>query len=258
MTHTLLVAAAFATFVWWFATGAILYLDGLPKRTFGRSLGVFSVLAAAALVSLALTRGEATTTNVYLAFASAIMLWGWIELSFLTGLVTGPRRSASIPGTTTAQRFRHACGTIAYHEAAILLIGVLVIALTWGQPNAVGAWAFIVLWAMRTSAKLNLFLGVRNDGRELLPDRLQYLASFFANRTFNALFPVSVAVATIVAMLLVRGALDASSGAQGIGYALVATLLILGIIEHWLMVLPLPATALWGWGLKSRAAHPDQ
>ncbi len=33
-----------------------------------------------------------------------------------------------------------------------------------------------MLWAMRQSAKLNLFLGVRNLSDELLPPHLRYLA----------------------------------------------------------------------------------
>ena len=30
----LLIAGLFAVFVWWFSTGIILYLDGLPRKTF--------------------------------------------------------------------------------------------------------------------------------------------------------------------------------------------------------------------------------
>ena len=33
----------------------------------------------------------------------------------------------------------------------------------------------------------------------------------------------------------------------------VGTLLTLAILEHWFLVLPLPADALWSWGLRSRA-----
>ena len=33
---------------------------------------------------------------------------------------------------------------------------------------------------------------------------------------------------------------------------LAATLLSLGVLEHWFMVIPLPSHALWNWGLRSR------
>ena len=36
------------------------------------------------------------------------------------------------------------------------------VALTWGGANQVGTWTFLVLWVMRLSAKLNVFLGVPN------------------------------------------------------------------------------------------------
>jgi hypothetical protein len=39
-----------------------------------------------------------------------------------------------------------------------------------------------------------------------------------------------------------------------VGFTLLGTLAALGALEHALMVLPLPATALWGWGFRSRAA----
>jgi len=36
-----------------------------------------------------------------------------------------------------------------------------------------------------------------------------------------------------------------------VGTALVATMLALAILEHWLMVLPLDTTALWRWALRA-------
>ena len=38
------------------------------------------------------------------------------------------------------------------------------------------------------------------------------------------------------------------------GYSLLASLVALGLLEHWFMVLPVPADALWRWGLASRSA----
>ena len=36
------------------------------------------------------------------------------------------------------------------------------------------------------------------------------------------------------------------------GAVFVATMMILAILEHWFLVIPLPAQALWNWSLKSR------
>ncbi len=94
---------------------------------------------------------------------------------------------------------------ILWHELAILAVGVALIAVTWGEPNQVGTLTFVVLWVMRTSAKLNLFLGVRNLSEEFLPPHLAYLQSFFRRRAMNPLLPVSVLGASAV---LVMGAAD--------------------------------------------------
>jgi putative photosynthetic complex assembly protein 2 len=53
-----------------------------------------------------------------------------------------------------------------------------------------------------------------------------------------------------VAVLLVQGALNPTlPDGLRTGQWLVATLLMLAIIEHWLLVLPLESTALWRWAL---------
>jgi putative photosynthetic complex assembly protein 2 len=52
---------------------------------------------------------------------SALAIWGWIELAFLTGLITGPNRAPARPGVPEWERFMRAWGTIAYHE--MLLAG---------------------------------------------------------------------------------------------------------------------------------------
>ena len=100
-------------------------------------------------------------------------------------------------------------------------------------------------------AKLNLFLGVRNANADLLPPHLSYLQTYFQRRSLNALFPLSVAIGTVVACLLVQRAIapEASAG-QTAGLMLVATLMALAVIEHWLMVLPVNINALWQWAMR--------
>ena len=235
--------------VWWASTAAILYLDGLPRETHRRSLAVSSAVALLAFAGLALTRGWETPAGAVLGFVCAVAIWGWNEVAFLMGGLTGPRREACAEGCHVG----HAVATILHHELALLCCGALVFALVAGQPNPVGAWSFAVLWIMRLSAKLNLFLGVPNTARELLPDHLSYLGSYFEQRAMNGLFPVSVSAATVALVLLVLRAWGAAAeDFETARYGLVATLLGLGLLEHWLLVLPLPPQSLWAWGLRSR------
>jgi putative photosynthetic complex assembly protein 2 len=252
----------FTLLVWWLSTGVILYLDGLPRRTYRWSfLGATAILAAA-LYGLTRASEEASVTGAYVAFTSGVLVWGWIEMSFLMGFATGPRRTACPEGCHGWRHAGHAIQTILYHELVLIASAIVVIVLSWGDVNQVGAWTFLALWAMRQSAKLNLFLGVRNLSEEFLPEHLRYLGSFFARKPMNLLFPVSVTIATAVAVLVWRDALAPNAEAfHATGLAFVGTLLALAVLEHWFLVLPLPASALWRWGLRSRSttlsASPD-
>lgn len=250
----LLAPIGFTLFVWWFGTGAILYLVGLPPRTHRVGLAAGAALLAAGLGGLWATRTEASVAGAYLAFASAIAVWSWLEIAFLLGSVTGPRRSPCPPGATGWPRLKAALAAVWHHELALLGLTAAAAWIAWGEVNTVGAWTFVILAAMRTSAKFNLFLGVRNLGADWLPPHLAYLASHFRRAPMNPLFPVSVLAATAAACALWLAAIGEPAGsASAVGLTLLASLLSLGLAEHWFMVLPLPTQALWQWGLKSRA-----
>jgi len=197
----LLWPVAFAAFVWWFATGIVLLLDGLPTRTFRWSLAISTLLAGVGLAGLIKSAAVDGVMASYVAFASAVLVWGWHELAFLTGLITGPRKAGCSEDCGSWAHFRHAIEAILYHELALIGTALLIVALTWQQPNQVGTWTFLALWLMRTSAKLNLFLGVRNLSEEFLPEHLAYLKSFFRRRPMNWLFPLSVTGGTVLAGL---------------------------------------------------------
>jgi putative photosynthetic complex assembly protein 2 len=248
---------ACAAFVWWFATGAILYLVRRPRWTFRWSLLGSALLAAGALALLAATRDQTSAAAAYLAFGAGVAVWGFLELGFLTGIISGARRHGCAPGCGGWRHFGHAIEAILHHELAIIAAAAAVLAICWGAPNPIGAWTFLVLWVMRQSAKLNLFLGVRNLGEEFLPPHLDYLKSFFRRRPVNLLFPLSVTLPTVVAALLVRAALTPQADAFVVtGHLLVATLLALAVLEHWLLVLPLSLDALWRWAMRD-SQRPD-
>jgi putative photosynthetic complex assembly protein 2 len=244
----------YALVVWWVSTGVILILDGLPTRTFARSLLGASVLAAGALLGLASSRDDASVSGAYLAFTCSVLVWGWQELAFLLGFLAGPRRPECPTTCGSWRHFGHAFVALRRHELALAATGALVLGLTWGGPNRVGAWTFGILWCMRLSAKLNLFLGVPNSGEELLPDHLRYLGRFLRKRPMNLLFPWSVTAATVLTLQLSELArAPGASDADVAGASLLAALAALGLLEHWFLVIPFPTAALWGWSLRGRA-----
>lgn len=246
----------YALFVWWFSTGLIIYLDNLPPRTFRWSMLVGTGVFAVALARLAASANDTSVTGAYAAFTYGVLAWGWQEMSFFMGYVTGPRKTACDTPCGGWRHFRHGVETVLYHELATLLSAALIVGLTWGRANQFGTWTFLLLWAMRQSAKLNVFLGVRNLSLEFVPAHLAYIKRFLTCKPMNLLFPVSVSLGTVALVVLSQRALAAGDGFHAAGLTFLCVMLALALIEHWVLVLPLPFAELWTWLLKLRGAEP--
>lgn len=250
----LVAAAAVAIFIWWFSTGLVLFLDGLPEDTFAWSMLVTTLAVCVALAVIATTAETATPTGAYIAFVCAIVCWGWQEMTLYMGYITGPRREAAPASVSEWERLKLASETIIYHEIAILLGGLAIVMISAGGDNWVAAWTYMILWWMRVSAKINVFLGVSNHTIEFLPDNIAYLHTYFGKRPINVFFPISVTISTIITAWLIYQSVMAPAGSfEGTAFMLVGALMALAVLEHWLLVMPLPVAKLWGWGLASRA-----
>ncbi len=241
-----------AILVWWASTGVILYLDGLGRSSFRWSMVGATALSLLAIVALHLTSGWNTPAGAYIAFMCALTVWGWNEMAFLMGFLSGSRRTPCPPDATGFKRFRYASETVMDHELGIVASGVVIAVATWGAPNQFGLYAFAILWIMRLSTKLNIFLGAPNIPDEFLPQHLRYLASYFRRRPMNGLFPFSITGATLLTGFLMLLSFDAQATPfERTGYVLLTTLMALAVLEHWLLYVPLNATRIWAWGLKS-------
>ena len=253
-----LLSICFAVFIWWFSTGAVIYLDNLPNHTFKWTMAGTSLIAAGAFYGVWLSRNDPTSFGVLSAFSSALLVWAWIEVSFYTGFVTGLNRPACETNCSGWRHLGHAIETSLYHELAIIAIGTALVILTYDSPNQIGLWTYVVLWWMHQSAKLNVLLGVPNLSEEFLPDHLTFIRSFLRKKPMNLFFPISVTASTLIAFELVKAGLDASTRpTDALGYALLATIMVLAILEHWFLVLPLPSAFLWSWGLRARKQKPQ-
>lgn len=247
------VAALVALFLWWFSTGAILARVRLADRA-GRAAHGRSVLYALPLLVLGLwgllvSAGGDTAGAVYAAFASALLVWGWVELAFLSGAITGPNRRVCPEGAPEWQRFLRAWGTIAYHELALLAVLTFLAWQVADAPNPFGLWVFVLLFVARISAKLNLYYGVPRIHTEFLPAPLSHLPSHFRRRTMNPVFPLSaIGLSALTAAFLGRMA-AASGPPETVGYALLAAIAFLALAEHLFMVLPVADQKLWRWML---------
>ena len=251
--------AAYALFVWWFSTGVIILLDNLPRWTFRWSMLAGSAVAVVSLYRLWSGSGDTSAAGAYAAFTYGLLVWGWHEMSFFMGYVTGPRRTACPAGAVGWRRFGYGVAACLHHELAILLTAGLVVAATWGAPNHVGLWTFMALWGARQSAKLNVFLGVLNLNEQFVPPHLAFLGSYMRRRPMNLLFPVSVTLGTVLAAWLAqKAAAPGITAPDAAGLTFVATMLGLAVLEHWFLVLPVPFAALWSWALGLRRIRPGQ
>jgi putative photosynthetic complex assembly protein 2 len=250
--HSYVFPALFSLFVWWFSTGAIIFLDNLPSKTFIYSIIGASAVLAGCLLGLHITAAQSTVTAAYEAFFFGLFAWGWQEITFYMGYVTGTRNEPCPEGCSGWAHFVHAVQTSLYHELAIIGSAIAIVALTWHQPNQIGMWTFMVLWWMHQSAKLNVFFGVRNLNEEFLPEHLTFLKSFLKSKPMNLFFPFSITISMVIATLLWIHAINATTSFQRSGDTFLGTMMALAILEHWFLVIPLPAGKLWQWGLASR------
>ena len=241
-------ACVFTAMCWWFGTGVILWLDRLPPASFRWSLLGWTMLLILSFKGVYESMREVSVANAYLAFGSVILMWGWHELAFLTGWITGPRKVALTENAQGWQRFKESVQVMLHHELALLINFGILWMMQVDQPNHVALCTYALLWFMRLSAKLNLFFGVPQNGAQYLPPHLVYLASYFRTRLITPWFVMSISAAIGTWCWLVW---QAQQGAMAIttGWVMLATLLGLAIVEHLIMIFPLPLERLWGWAM---------
>lgn len=247
------IAALIALFVWWFSTGAILmavkYADHKGAEARLKTTLYALPMLLVGLYGSQFAASDVTIFGVYVAFLSALAVWGWIELAFLTGIITGPNTYPLPAQVTEGERFIRAWGTVAYHEIALLAALITLIVCTWNAANTFGMWTFAVLYFARISAKLNLYFGVPKIQIDFIPDVLSHLQSHFRIRAMNWLFPVSVTALSFAIACWLERLYVAETTAQIEGFALLTALTALALFEHWMMVIPIPDERLWRWML---------
>ena len=243
----------FALLSWWLGTGAILWLVRLPPTSFRWSMCGLSFLLGLGLWTASISMRSHSVLNAYIGFVSVIAMWSWHEMAFLTGWLTGPRRVVLDKGLKLRQRFVQSVQVLLYHELALLFNFGLLVAMQQGQPNHMALCTFALLWCMRVSAKLNLFFGVPEVGLQYLPSHLTYLGSYFKQGRVSLFFYATVAASGGTWLWLLW---QAQQGVVALtaGWVLLASLLGLAIVEHALMILPVPLERVWAWALERQHA----
>ena len=247
------IAALVAIFTWWFFTGVILLIvrtcDIGKEVAHSRSVFLSIPFAALGVAGFVISAQELTTTNVYIAFISALLVWGWIELAFLAGIVTGPERTACPNDIKGWDRFYRAYSILMHHELLLVSSLLVVVVICANATNTVGMWTYLILYAARISAKLNLFFGVPQINTEFVPKPLEHLKSYFTQGRITIAFPIGVTLLSLAFACFTERWIASETSAQAVGFALLTSMAALAAIEHWLMVVPLPDAKLWRWML---------
>jgi putative photosynthetic complex assembly protein 2 len=256
----LVIPALFVIFLWWFTSGLIMVLFGRSRRVINLAFAGGTLLFGAAVAGVLFSRDRTDMLGVYTAYTCGTVIWGWLLASYYFDFITGPNRAMQAKSEGEIRRmvagrpffrFVQALRASIYHELLALAVTGMVAVLVWGRANPLALWILLVLWVMHSSAKLNVFFGVRNFRIEFLPDHMRFLGGFVANRTINSWFPFSIILGSGLVFVLAYQALWlATQPTMAIGYLMVALMVGLGALEHWLLVLPVPA-AIWGWGVRT-------
>ncbi len=238
-------AVLFVLIVWWAGTALVLVLQHrLPDPQSPLVHLTVVGISVAALAGLVSASGQTHMPAHYLSFVAGVALWGCLELSYYLGLITGIHSRPCPHGVGTWQRFRVALGASIWHELTVLLTGIVLVALLWKTANPTGLYAFMVLWLMRWSAKLNLFFGVPHFATHWFPERLSYLASYIRRAPVTLFFGFSILVSGCALVLLLLATRD-TQGSAALAFGLPAVLLFLAIVEHAFMALPIADSRLW-------------
>jgi putative photosynthetic complex assembly protein 2 len=234
----LFAAIAFVVVLWGLSTAVIFYLDSLAPRTFRWSMAAATLILAGSFYAMWSLRSDDTTLAVASSFAAGLFAWGWTEMALYMGYVTGPRKHRCAEGCSGVRHFGHAISANLWHELVVMLFAVAI----WFSGNTTALWCFAMLWLMHLSARLNVFLGVRNVSAEFVPDHMDVLKGFLRKRNMNPLFPFSCVA--LVALTLYLAMQD-----QTFAMTMAVTLAAIGLLEHILLMLPLPVERMWHWSL---------
>lgn len=249
------IAAIFAIFAWWISTGAILLAVRMADRRGKNTHFTLTVVALTIFIGglwgYNETLGSLDVLGTYVAFVSVLAIWGWIELAFLSGVITGPNKLSAPEDIPEWDRFLRAWRTVAHHEILLFFVLLGLCYISWGQMNIFGLLSFVILYFARISAKFNLFFGVPRINTEFIPSRLNHMPSYFRKAKLNWFFPVSVILLTFAVACFIERIYGAQTLGDKVGFTLLAALSGLALLEHWLMVVPLPDAKLWRWMLPS-------
>lgn len=236
--------ALYSIVFWWLSTAAIIYFNFQPAyraTVFSAAL----ILMLGAIYMLYTHRQSETVMGAFITFTAGSIIWAFVEVSFYTGYIVGPQVRPIFTVGPSVIGFFKAIHRSLYHEGLVLGLVVLMLLLSIGAKNKFGVYTFLMYWFMHQSAKLNIFLGVANTGREFVPDTVADMTQYMTIAHMNWLFPFSITFCTLlVTKWLKKTGEEQEPAWRRVGFSIIGTMALMALLEHWLLVLPLNQS-LW-------------
>lgn len=197
--------------------------------------------------------------TVYLAFVSAIAIWGWVEFTLLSGMITGPRQSPCPEHISERQRFVFAFRAVAHHEYALVLMLICLAVADSSGGSGMAVKTFALLWVMRLGAKLTIFSGAPKLSVDMLPDRIAYMKTYFRHDRISQAFWLSATLCfSFFAFGIYALLTQVYSDAVLTQVVILTTLAGLSLLEHAFMVLPISDSKLWQWAIRNQEQKSNQ
>ncbi len=237
------IPAIYSLAFWWLSTGIIIYFNFQPQF-YGVVFWSALAIALGSAWYLYRSRNVDSVQSAYLSFTAASLVWAFVEVSFYTGYIVGPAVRPIFSVGPSWISFFKAVHRSAYHEGLVLGIALGMSLVFWRAKNKFGFYTFLLFWLMHQSAKLNIFLGVMNTGKEFVPESVSDMTTYMTIAHINWLFPISITICTILSYRLIQLAFSEKETWKKVGYMLTGMMAVLAWLEHWLLVLPLNQS-LW-------------
>lgn len=236
---------ALTLLAWWVGTGAVFLAAAGGPRMRRASFGAATVMMGVALAFVPTLSQRNDLGGILLALLAGFTVWAWVELSFYTGFVTGPSRAEPPPESPLGIRFRYALRACLWHEIAIPLLGVVIWLL--GAPGG-HLWSlgiFLTFWVLHEAARINVLVGVPHPFAELLPEHLDHLKPYLEPRAAGWAMGLTLAAHGVALAVLAVFSVMAAGTAGVLGWVAVTALVGVGLIEHVVLLLPIPLDRLW-------------
>ena len=170
-----------------------------------------------------------------------------VRNQLFVGYVNGPNHP--VPQLTVWDRFKGVLHN--YLSRGLCRSAVACLALISGRTQPTAFYTVTVLWLMRWSAKLNLFL-VFGRSTPLVARSLELPGFLFENRPFECFLPFRPQ--GFLTYLIFKSAATVPDLTQQLSLYLVGSLMLLASIEHLFLMFPVNEAALWRW---ARANEPQ-